>query len=366
MDYHHLATSLLKDGYVVFPVGPARGPPPPELLAARQRMLSPRPVRESPLTGISYLARGVCPGSGLSPFPSTVHCPETRALRASLSLVNRGLSEALVACGLLEGGGLPGGPVYFAELLERWLCRDRGVAPSSEQPHRDVTADVLSPLRDLRVFGGFVNVNVEEGEDQHFRCCPGTHCADPRAAGDTGLGFSKLSAEEVRRFKGQMRVVAVPPRHRIVFFENIVHEIRTVKYKYRILRLFTAFQVWTGAPPCSGGACNAPYEAKMRGFPKVNECHLCRQRGMIERRTLEFVKGPCRVLAFPQSYTVWHRAKVEAIVRDQPQLVVDGKVLTQHPPARYEENRYAPCDERIMFGTVLAARGSAAAGPSGG
>lgn len=333
-----IAERLASDGYVVLPL-------PPECAEAARCCVREfdalRPFPEKITPGMSRYplpdGKQVEPGFGCCPLPSSMHRPESRTLHGALiSQVFEPLARALVSrvpdvrAFLGEGR-----TAYFAYMYDRWCQRSPGVKPTKEGVHRDLSPDAFSAARNMLVFGGFV---AAEG-DQLFTCYRATHFVG-RPDASAGVGFATLSKDDANRIKSGMAdrraAILVPEGHALVFFENILHEVVGRPYRHRITRLFTAFAVWSGAPPCpaSGCACRCP-------DPQGRDCYMCIQAAYCREGSLTHVKSKQQNRTYPRLYACNHREKLRVISDQLPAIAPPGGFdptpgsrlpLSVHPP----------------------------------
>lgn len=311
--------SLVEDGFVVLPL-------PADCSEAASACVTlfdgARPFPEKLGPGLSrYLVGGgapaVEPGFGGCPLPSSMHCPESRRLHRLLQdQVYRPLAAGLVRSPRPLAFLGEGRPKFFAYMYDRWCQRSAGIKPAAEALHRDLSPDSFSGARNMLVFGGFV---AAEGA-QVFTCYRGTHVVG-RSRPDAGEGFSKLSKSECgelsARLSHERRQVQVPEGSVLVFFENILHEVRARPYPHRITRLFTAFAVWSGAPPCAAPVCGSP---DGRG----RDCFMCTQVSFCREGALTHLKSKQLNRTYPALYACNHRGKLAIIAGQLPAIAPPG------------------------------------------
>lgn len=136
-------------------------------------------------------------------------------------------------------------PNYRLEqCIDRMMLRLRGDAPSPESWHRD---EAVGTAASDETFGGWINL---DDQDQFFNCVKQSHAERPNKGG----GFAPIkSADEKAMYKARAETVAVPPGHMIVFFEHIVHEVRSKKVQYDMYRLFTGWRITDSHEPLVKG-----------------------------------------------------------------------------------------------------------------
>jgi len=97
----------------------------------------------------------------------------------------------------------------------------RTESPTGESVHRD-QSDGLE-LTDL-CFGTMYNLNKDV--NQYFSCLPGTH--ELHSSG--GNGFTSIKDKAIiADFKARKVSVTIPPGHVALFFENLMHEVKSGK-----------------------------------------------------------------------------------------------------------------------------------------
>jgi hypothetical protein len=106
---------------------------------------------------------------------------------------------------------------------------------SVDSVHRDNSSGLESG--DL-VFGGFVNLN--QNEDQKVTLQAGTHEFRSLTGGQS---FTKVGDAEAQRFSAGKEDFIVPPKHGIMFFENILHEVVSGTVPHDTYRKFIAFRL---------------------------------------------------------------------------------------------------------------------------
>jgi hypothetical protein len=120
------------------------------------------------------------------------------------------------------------------QCVDRMMLRPAGVSPSAESWHRD-EAKTAGPNDET--FGGWINL---DSQPQFFNCVLETHTSHPNQHG----GFAPIKDKnEQETFTQQRTSISVPPGHIVVFFEHIVHEVRAVKSKHPMYRVFTGWRI---------------------------------------------------------------------------------------------------------------------------
>ena len=144
--------------------------------------------------------------------PSSQHHPEVRELRTA---VYKHMTSLFSDEPAFAG--------KCVELLpDRFSIRHQNQPVTAESWHRDVSA--IIGAGDI-IYGGYVN--MDERQTQYFSCIPGTHLdADANDA-----GFAKLDKADTAAYNTRREIIAVPPRHAILFNERTIHEIAKRKIK---------------------------------------------------------------------------------------------------------------------------------------
>ena len=147
--------------------------------------------------------------------PSSFHNPLVRSLRKRYGKVLEKL--------------FPQRPKQI--LMDRMCMRLKGDVLGKEGYHRDQALATTNT-----VFGGWMNLNDEVV--QHFACVPKTHTSK-----ENGTGFIKISPEKSKEYQAQEVIVEIPPKHLIIFYQNIIHRVAGGKVQDDIKRLFIGFSI---------------------------------------------------------------------------------------------------------------------------
>lgn len=127
---------------------------------------------------------------------------------------------------------------YLLEvLLDRFMYRLKGTAPTAEKWHRDVAHDDLIEDND-EILGGWINL---DNESQYFSCIPGSHL-NVRLKGLKD-GFATIKKTDINLFKEYKQVIEVKPGHCIIFPQYILHEVVSKKQSYDMMRLFIGWRI---------------------------------------------------------------------------------------------------------------------------
>jgi hypothetical protein len=170
-------------------------------------------------TGEVYATKAqpyVLGGFGGYSNPGAFHNPFARALRLRAFPTGVRLFGHLLALqekereGQGEGRGWSRGR-KLEQLMSRMALRLKGTTTGAHHWHKDEC-----PLRQPgdTTFGGWVNLNPD-GRSQRFLCSPRSHRGEQ---GDRGFAAEQAPADGGR-------LVAVPPGHLLVFFQQITHAV---------------------------------------------------------------------------------------------------------------------------------------------
>jgi hypothetical protein len=200
-----------------------------ELSAAHTEFLAfvaAQPERTPGSTGLDIAGGFGCFGTA-----SSFHNPLVRRLRLRLHAFLHDLLQALA----------PGRK--FESVIDRLMYRQAGVRPSPESVHRDQSKGLLP--EDL-CFGGALNLNLTE--TQHFSLQPGTHLAAGASSAPAGTGFTREKQAAVKaEFNRRKQSVAFGPGQFMLFYENVLHEVRNAKLPFDVMRLFHGIRVTDAA-----------------------------------------------------------------------------------------------------------------------
>ena len=121
-------------------------------------------------------------------------------------------------------------------LFDRMMLRKKGVSPSRETWHRDITPD--QHTEDV-FFGGWLNL---DDNDQYFSCIPET-----QTDSENKNGFVKIkkNTEDYTKVNKKKENISILPGHCVIFYQNILHEVVATKAKVDMYRVFNSFRVTT-------------------------------------------------------------------------------------------------------------------------
>jgi hypothetical protein len=155
--------------------------------------------------------------------PASFHNPLVRILRKIVH------PRALKAIRRVTEDG-----VNVHQLFDRMCLRKAGTAYQGESWHRDVVTGLASLPSD-KIWGGWLNLGPSQ---QSFRCVPGSAMA-------VGAGFAR--AEEPPA--DQQRTIWIRPGQMILFRQDILHAVTSVKYPEDSYRLFVGFRTTISMDP---------------------------------------------------------------------------------------------------------------------
>lgn len=160
-------------------------------------------------------------GFGALGNPSSFHNPTVRLLRLMAYWKTSEIFNSTNNSG------------YKYEMIpDRLLFRKAGLTPSRETWHRD-----LSPLAEADdiIYGGWINLN--KTANQHFSYIPQSHLKN-----SIGGGFSRLTnnKQDLNRLR---KVITIGPGQKLIFNQSIIHEVRSTRLNFDMIRLFTAYRL---------------------------------------------------------------------------------------------------------------------------
>lgn len=180
-------------------------------------------------------------GFGALGNPSSFHNPTIRRLRKKVyqQAVAR-LFRQLVNDYQTEVENNDQQHTYYLEsLLDRFMYRLKGTAPSAESWHRDVANDKLIEFYD-EIYGGWINLDTES---QFMSCIPGSHLG-VRLKG-LQSGFATIGKKDIDKFKPYKQLFEIKPGHCIIFPQYLLHEVVSKKAPYDMMRLFIGWRLST-------------------------------------------------------------------------------------------------------------------------
>lgn len=138
--------------------------------------------------------------------------------------------------------------LYCQTLFDRMVCRPPGTTISAESAHRD-----CGPIKnDEWVLQSWINM---DHSDQIFSFVPGSHKDPSETSGQKGFvggDEERMKQEGVRR--------RIPPKHMVVFYQNILHEVNRVRVKTEhMMRFHVGFFI----SPRSNGLFTPDHEYAM-------------------------------------------------------------------------------------------------------
>jgi hypothetical protein len=156
---------------------------------------------------------------------SSFHAPIVRTIRSDIQEAMRPHLESITQ---RLGMGA------YRQLVDRLCFRRPGIKPGAEAWHRDMPEKGFADFLLAHVLGGWLSLQ----ETQSFVCCPGTHNDQ-----HTGSGFAAIPKTEHKALKAASVNVLIPPGCIIIFYEDIIHCVRTKSYKKPMMRLFVGWAI---------------------------------------------------------------------------------------------------------------------------
>ena len=177
-------------------------------------------------------------------MPSSWHCSSIRRVR-------EWMFSTLFP--LMEEMRKESGHEKIEFLPDRFMLRNRRYqAPTAESWHRDNTEEneQTHRLESDDIFGTFANL---DHESQYFCCVAGSHTRGKVLPG----GFDTVEKEEAERLtkrmkRGEIPDIEIPAGHMIVFYQNIVHCVKTsskTKDETLMMRLFAGVRLTNDSEP---------------------------------------------------------------------------------------------------------------------
>ena len=118
------------------------------------------------------------------------------------------------------------------QLIDRMSIRRIGTSLSKESWHRDISKNIEK--QDV-IFGGWINLDISH--KQKFSCVKKTHRINESDIKDK-KGFSTIPKEEHSKYNKLKTMIEIPPGHQIIFFQNIIHEVLSIKQTVESIVLF--------------------------------------------------------------------------------------------------------------------------------
>ena len=133
--------------------------------------------------------------------------------------------------------------VFLVQDFDRMLFRPKGVKPTPEMWHRDVSRYTKSKTTEH--FGGWINLG---NHPQYFHCIPNSQLGHFQAQ-NPGFNLVKPSETSAKDFKSQLlklnfkkHIVPVPPGHILLFNSTILHTVVGSCDDHNQYRLFLSFR----------------------------------------------------------------------------------------------------------------------------
>lgn len=129
------------------------------------------------------------------------------------------------------------------QLIDRMSIRRVGTSLSRESWHRDISKD--TEKSDI-IFGGWIN--LDKSNEQKFSCVKKTHKINESDIKDK-KGFATIPKEEHKKYNKSKSTIKIPPGHQIIFFQNIIHEVLSIKQTVESIRLYSGWRLTTFDKP---------------------------------------------------------------------------------------------------------------------
>lgn len=164
--------------------------------------------------------------------PSSFHNPTVRKIR---ELVQGPVQRFFT---VFEGVGNR----KLEQVIDRLMIRVPGRVTTKESFHRDVCP---SKKDGDTIFGGWINLDEV---DQFFSCCPGSQINT-----GVGTGFVPIKKGEIPYWRGRSRCIRIPSGSVLIFNEDLVHEVFSMKHNYTSMRLFLGWRLTNDTRPLVPG-----------------------------------------------------------------------------------------------------------------
>jgi hypothetical protein len=207
-------------------------------------------------------------GYGALAIPSSFHNPDIRFIRKKVyKLVKPQLKSLFPNHSHLE------------LLFDRVSVRRIGTSTSAESWHRDICPN---SLEDDIILGGWINLDPDGSPNQLFSCSPGTHKDEL----DNKTGFSTTKIVPTVK-----KIYEIPPGHIILFYQNILHEVKAQKSKFESHRLYLGWRLTNSEKPLFDDHSNI---IDTQGVPKIPsgqippmyaKLHMVNHRHMVDEIT---------------------------------------------------------------------------------
>jgi len=178
-------------------------------------------------------------GFGALGNPSSFHNTTIRTLRIRLMFSIIPLLSKFIDKYL----SLSENPLKIEQLIDRMSIRRVGTSLSKESWHRDISKD--TEKSDI-IFGGWIN--LDKSNEQKFSCVKKTHKINEFDIKDK-KGFATIPKEEHKKYNESKSTIKIPPGHQIIFFQNIIHEVLSIKQTVESIRLYSGWRLTTFDKP---------------------------------------------------------------------------------------------------------------------
>ena len=187
--------------------------------------------REYKSTNTNIFVMGGFAGLG---NPSSFHNPFVRKMRREIHpIAKRIISNSFVDI-------IQEKKYKFAQEICRMLIRDKGLKPTPESWHRDVSPNPTD--EDEIVFGGWLNLDTKS---QYFSCILGTQKYDKTKEGFVMTKDKAL----IKKYNNQKTIIEIPAGALMIFNEKLIHEVLAKAASFVQHRLHMAWRLTTGTQP---------------------------------------------------------------------------------------------------------------------
>lgn len=121
------------------------------------------------------------------------------------------------------------------QLIDRMSIRTKDTKLSKESWHRDISTNIK---KDDIIFGGFLNLDLTN--IQKFSCVKGTQVINES---EMKKGFAKINKKEHSILNKKKSIIKIPPGYQIIFYQNIIHEVLSIKQIVESIRLYSGWRL---------------------------------------------------------------------------------------------------------------------------
>lgn len=127
------------------------------------------------------------------------------------------------------------GKYLIEQLIDRMSIRKKNTKLSKESWHRDISTNIR---KDDIIFGGWINLDITN--IQKFSCVKGTQILNES---EMKKGFAKIDKKEHSILNKKKSIIEIPPGHQIIFYQNIIHEVLSIKQTVESIRLYSGWRL---------------------------------------------------------------------------------------------------------------------------